>query len=266
MNVRVLLSCLGLKVPVIVSERTDPSHHKLPLKKISEWLRLKLYPKASKLVVQTKVAAQYFPSDWQESISIIPNAVRKPSVKWINNSNEIKKIISVGRLSKEKNHKELIIAFSEWVKDYPSLVLNIYGEGPEKENLERLILNLGLSCCVKLCGTVNNVQEVLVSSDLFVFPSIYEGFPNALCEALAIGLPVVASDCSGNAEVIEHGIIGLLFRFNDRKSLTKCVLSLLNDKEKVETLSSNASKITDRLSPEVVYSLWDSIIFKSAFI
>jgi glycosyltransferase involved in cell wall biosynthesis len=260
MNVRALLACCGLGIPVIVSERTDPAYHQLPLKILSEWLRLKLYPYAYRLVVQTKSAANYFPSAWYDKITIIPNVVKRPDKIKKMGSHHIKNIITVGRLSEEKNHKDLILAFYDWIKHYPNLTLKIYGEGSERENLEKLIIDLSLQNNVKLAGVTKDIQAAMFDSDLFVFPSRYEGFPNALCEAMAVGLPVVASNCSGNSEVIEDGFNGVLYPVGDRDELTKSVLGLLNNSKKCQYISENSCKVVECFGEDKVYKFWDSHI------
>jgi glycosyltransferase involved in cell wall biosynthesis len=262
MNVRVLLSCLGLRVPVIVSERTDPRHHQFPLKKLSSWLRLKLYPSAYRVVVQTQAAADYFPKSWKEErISIIPNAVKKPECTKNLSGGKIKIIITVGRLSAEKNHHDLIGAFAEWSKVYPDLTLKIYGEGPLRSALEKQVNNLSLQGKVHLPGSIPHIQTALLESDLFVFPSRYEGFPNALCEAMALGLPVVASDCSGNREVIREGVDGRLFPVGKTDILSKIVLELMQDTEQCQRLADNARAIVNRFGSKQVYKNWDTLIF-----
>jgi glycosyltransferase involved in cell wall biosynthesis len=260
MNVRVLLACWGLGVPVIVSERTDPAYHQLPLKTLSEWLRLKLYPIAHRVVVQTQAAAGYFPQTWHQDIKIVPNVVKKPKRRKQSSFDNITTIVTVGRLSPEKNHQALILAFSEWVKQYPDLRLNIYGEGPERNNLQRMIVDLSLEKKISLPGATQDIQEALLAADLFVFPSLYEGFPNALCEAMAIGLPVVASNCSGNAEVIQDGVNGQLFSLSDPDALRESVLKLLQNPSQCKAIAKNAATITERYGPEKVYGLWDSLI------
>src|SRR5690606_29753976 len=107
-----------------------------------------------------------------------------------------------------KGFGALITAFSEIVLQKPDITLTIYGEGAERQNLESLIRGLNLTASVFLPGTVRDVEGIMYQADLFVFPSHYEGFPNALCEAMAMGLPVIASNCSGNIDIIREGVDG----------------------------------------------------------
>lgn len=257
-NMTTLLASLGLKTPVIVSERTDPNHHYLP--SFYQKLRVFIYKKAAAVTVQTKAAADFFKN--LKNICIIPNAISKPDVAKQMNSSSIQHIVSVGRLCPFKNFDTLIRAFANLIKHYPDLKLTIYGEGAERTNLENLIKKLNLQDKVYLPGAIENINEALVAADLFVFPSQYEGFPNALCEAMACGLPVIASNCSGNIDVVRDGIDGLLFPVGDITALTNIALALIKNPEQRQSLSENAKTICERFSTDRIYGLWDQIIEK----
>ena len=111
-------------------------------------------------------------------------------------------------------------------------------------------------------GAVKNIQEKLAEADLFVFPSRFEGFPNALCEAMAVGLPVIASNCSGNVDVVEDGVNGVLFPVGDEAALIKQIKSLCCDPKLREKLGRKALEISDTYSPEKIYRLWDETVIK----
>lgn len=254
-NITVLLATMGLKIPVIVAERIDPNFYHIPL--LYQWLRRQLYPLSQKIVVQTKSAATYFSN--LGNLSIIPNFVVHPS-KTLTTLSAIKNIASIGRLVPQKDHLTLIHAFSLLLKHHHHLTLTIYGEGAERKNLETLIKSLGLQEKVCLPGAVQNIQENLIEADLFVFPSHYEGFPNALCEALAVGLPTIASNCSGNVDVIQEGINGKLFPVGDVKALTTVALDLIDNLEERQRLSLNAQKLPQIFSPDRIYKLWDEVM------
>ena len=259
MNVTTLISTLGLKIPIIVAERTHPKYYKLPI--LYQRLRLLFYPKAARVIVQTESAGHYFKN--LKNIYVIPNAVPQPNILKKNTTSFPSHIISIGRLCPFKGFKTLIQAFSNLSQHYPKLTLTIYGEGQERENLENLIVSLNLRDKVYLPGAIKNVQEALIKADLFIFPSHYEGFPNALCEAMAVGLPVIASNCSGNIDIIREGVDGRLFPIGDIESLTKIALELLKDAEQRRYLSENALKIRNRFNPKHVFDLWDEIIDKA---
>lgn len=261
-NMTTLIVTRGLGKPVVISERIDPQFYKIP--KFYDWLRFKTYPLCSQLVVQTENVANYFPSEFQKCIRIIPNSVTKAILHKENNKQKITTIITVGRLDTQKDHAILIRAFSRLLKTHPHLTLTIYGEGSERQNLESLITSLNLTNQVHLPGTTHDIGRALAAGDLFIFPSQFEGFPNALCEAMAAGLPVIASNCSGNTDVVRDGIDGRLFPVGDESALIRITQELLNDPTECARLSENAKTICDRFHPDRIYDLWDRVILDAA--
>jgi len=260
MNMTTLIATLGLKIPVAISERTDPNFHKLSW--FYTWLRFKIYPYCYKLIVQTKSSARYFPRNFQNFICVIPNPVSAPPIQKMEPSSKVQRLITIGRLEPEKNHATLINAFSKLIKEYPDLTLRIYGEGTERARLETLIHSLGLEEKVRLPGIIQNIHEVLIKGDLFVFPSQYEGFPNALCEAMALGLPVVASNCSGNIDIVRDGFDGRLFPVGDVDGLCRVLRELLIDHEQRTLLAKNAQDVCNRFHPDRIFKQWDKDIFR----
>jgi len=255
MNITTLMACIWLKMPVVVSERIDPHFHKIP--RFYKFLRKCFYPCAKKVVVQTKSAAAYFKD--LKNVVIIPNAVHKIKPIKRDFSSPITHVISVGRLCKQKGFTTLIKAFSEIHKSYPNMILTIYGEGDERANLEALIQSLSMTDCVFLPGTVTDIERVLVAADLFVFPSLYEGFPNAICEAMASGLPVIASNCSGNVDVVQDGINGCLFPVGNVDALVLLIKELAVNSEKCKKLSKQAQVLSEQYNLNKVYILWDQL-------
>jgi glycosyltransferase involved in cell wall biosynthesis len=258
MNVTTLLACMGLPAPVIVSERTDPAFHEIPW--LYKHLRTWLYRRAKAVVIQTKSAAAYFENF--SNITIIPNVVVKPINAFVR-IGPIHNIISVGRLCPFKGFETLIEAFSVLYKTHPHLRLTIHGEGPDRKRLESLIKKYVLDSVVSLPGKSRDLNTIFQNADLFVFPSFYEGFPNALCEAMAAGLPVIASNCSGNVEVVKDKINGLLYPMKDAIGLKLLMEHVLRDEKLYSTLSENAITLSEQYSAESVYPLWDSLIKNS---
>ena len=254
-NITTLLATRGLKIPVIVGERTHPGHYKIS--KFYQKLRAWSYPWAQKVVTQTQSAAGYFQN--LSNLTVIPNFVLKPNkIKKVMGS--VKNIISAGRLCPFKGFDTLLHSFSTLLNHHPHLTLTIYGEGSERVNLEALIRSLKLEKKVSLPGAVQNIQEKLLESDLFIFPSRFEGFPNALCEVLAIGLPTIASNCSGNIDVVQDKINGRLFPVGDIQALTTIALELISDLPQRQRLSENAKKLPQTFSPDRIYKLWDEVM------
>lgn len=263
-NITTLIAAMGRSVPIIVSERIDPTHHSIP--GFYKWLRLKFYPKAKAILVQTTASAAYFPQNIQPLIHIIPNAVTPSAYTHTvhDNENHTFHFVGVGRLTPQKDHETLIRAFARVLTEYGdganTPTLTLYGEGYLRSRLKSLIQTLGLDHHITLPGTTVHLQEALAKADVFVFPSRYEGFPNALCEAMAAGLPVIASNCSGNVDVVRDGIDGVLFPVGDVDTLASLMTDVMTNAEKRQMLSDNACTISDRFETSTLMNQWEILI------
>ena len=261
-NIVALLSTRFLGIPVVVAERTHPAFHQSPLfHRILRWIT---YSWAGKVISQTISASDCFHFLRKGKKVVIPNAVKIPSRKKSNDDllKPVRQIISVGRLCPNKGFQVLISAFSRIASQYPDLMLTIYGEGEMRKNLEKLIEDLDLANRVKLPGAVRNVEGALYQADLFVFPSLYEGFPNALCEAMAIGLPVIASKCSGTVDIVTDGVDGRLFDVGDSDQLTELLEEMMENPIERLSLSKEARKVVDRFSGSTVLQKWDEVLLE----
>lgn len=136
-------------------------------------------------------------------------------------------IVSVGRLAKEKDYATLIRAFSHVLPEFPSRLV-ILGEGPERENLQKLICKLGLKDSIILCGYTDNPYVFIKNAEVFVLSSITESLSAVVVEALALGTKVVATDCGGVREVLQDGRLGLLSPVGDEKKLAQAVLDTIH--------------------------------------
>lgn len=191
-NFRLLIASLGLNVKTIVSVRNDPN--KEYAGKIGKFVGKWILPIADGCVFQTKEAQEWFPERLQRKSTIIFNAV-KEEFFHIERKPVAGEIITCGRLEAQKNHKLLIDAFAEVVKEHPYAKLKIYGEGSLRNVLQEQINKLGLQDKAFLMGATNDVAKALQTADLFVLSSDYEGMPNALMEAMAAGVPCISTDC-----------------------------------------------------------------------
>ncbi|MEL6441899.1 MAG: glycosyltransferase family 4 protein, partial [Cyanobacteria bacterium J06621_8] len=194
-NVTTLLATRGLNIPVVISERNDPN--KLPASKVWISLRSLTYGLASAIVVQTNRAFNYFRPQLQSKMAIIANPViiqTEPSSYNPESSNQLS-IVAMGRLEHQKGFDLLLEAFAHLKDDYPEWTLSILGEGTLREELESQRSRLKLGDRVYFPGRVENPAQLLKQADIFVMSSRFEGFPNALCEAMACGLPVISTDC-----------------------------------------------------------------------
>lgn len=229
-NFRGIIATLGLPVKTIVSVRNDPNREYAG--KIGRFVGKWILPIADGCVFQTKEAQAWFPERLQRKSTIIFNAV-KEEFFYIERKPVAGEIITCGRLEAQKNHKLLIDAFAEVVKEHPYARLKIYGEGSLRDVLQEQINKLGLQDKAFLMGATNDVAKALQTADLFVLSSDYEGMPNALMEAMAAGVPCISTDCpcGGPRELITHEKNGILVSVGDVALMTEAMKSLLQNKE-----------------------------------
>ncbi|MGL5382545.1 MAG: glycosyltransferase [Culicoidibacterales bacterium] len=240
----VILALLGTKTKVVVSERNDPNnfHGKKTTKIISNLL--KNY--AAGYVFQTQGARTAFGLTRKKVSTVIYNPISVNNIPTRDNSIQRKKeIISVGRLVKQKNQELLIRSFSEVVEIFSEYQLIIYGEGPLRDYLQQIIDDLDMSGNILLAGNKADIFDKMQSAELFVFPSDFEGMPNALIEAMCMGLPVISTDCSpgGAREVIKDKENGILVKVNDKKQMIDAMIYMLEHKNKAEQMAKEAMKI-----------------------
>ena len=217
-----------------------------------------LFPFASGVILQTERSKSFFSSRVSRTSVILPNSLNPLFIRERFRGEREKRIVSVGRLDANKNHEMMIRAFAGLAGRYPEYTLTIYGEGELREHLQKLIASLGLEEKVFLPGVVPDVAERIEKAALFLLVSYSEGVSNALIEALALGLPVIATDVpsGGTQELIRHGENGLIIPPGDEEALKAAMERLLSDGEYAERLGEQAHKIQERLAPERVNRQW----------
>jgi GalNAc-alpha-(1->4)-GalNAc-alpha-(1->3)-diNAcBac-PP-undecaprenol alpha-1,4-N-acetyl-D-galactosaminyltransferase len=266
MNVVTLLACRPLGVDTVVSERIDPSQQ--PLGRIWSWLRRRVYPQSRALVVQTEtVRRQMEPLMHGRPIYVIPNTVDAPAGarEPRQSTDRCSQLAAMGRLAPQKGFDLLIDAFARAAEDKPDWSLSILGEGPERRRLEEQIHARGLDERVRLYGWVSDPATVLRNCDAFVLSSRFEGFPNALLEAMALGLPAISFGCpSGPAEIIRHEVDGLLVPAGDVPALSAAIRRLLSDDRLRHRLGAEAAHVVDRFSSERCYARWEAVLRKES--
>lgn len=261
-NILTILATTGLRVPVVVSERTDPFHN-AQLPRIWRMLRRLSYPFAAKVIVQTEVVRDRMRRTLGGKVIVIPNPVVDPGVR--HNRCETASmnhhwIIGLGRLSAEKGFDLLLGAFAQIAARYPKWGLRILGAGPCYASLQQQSCDLGVEGRVFLLGLSRDPYQLLAESSLFVLSSRFEGFPNALCEAMACGLPVISFDCpSGPSEIIRNGVDGILIPKEDVAALAAAMDQLMGDPERRKSLSARSPEIIERFGTERVLDRWEHV-------
>ena len=249
------LACKGLNTRLILSERIDPSAVKRNV--LFRKMLNHVYANCSLTVLQTQRAQKYFPAKVQKNSVIIPNPIqiaqkaaeqRRPC------------IVTAGRLTKQKNHSMLINAFAKLVEKHPEYTMRIFGEGPLRSELQKQITTLGLTEKVKLMGNVQDIHAQIADAEIFVLSSDFEGLSNALLEAMMMGLPCIATNCSGCDEVIEHGKNGLLIHIGDTDALSEGLVYLASEKETARLIGQNAAISMVSYSVDNVIDMWNGAI------
>ena len=193
----------------------------------------------------------------QEGHKIIPNPVQ---VYEYAGRIKKKKIVSVGRLAKQKNHKLLIRAFGQISKQFPDYELWIYGEGEMRGELESLLKRKGIADKVFLPGIVKDVHHQIADALVFVLSSDYERLSNALLEAMIMGLPCISTNCAGADEVIQNGKNGIIVPVGDKDGLARAIAGILGDSKKREEMGRMAHYSGKKYSVDKVLKKWDRII------
>lgn len=252
------------RFPMIISVRNDPNREYKNL--VYQAIMRYLYPKADGYVFQTHQAKDYFSfaKKIANKAKIIPNPLGNEflEVEQISEKDRKKVIANVGKLSGQKNQKVLIDAFARIEKAFPDYILNIYGEGKLRQELQSQIEVLGMSQKVFLKGNVPNVSKEIQDASLFVLSSDYEGMPNALMEALALGIPCVSTDCpcGGPEFLMKNKENGVLVPVGDVERLAEAMSELLQDREKAGGYGIEAMKIAELLHPDVIHKQWEDYI------
>ena len=195
---------------------------------------------------------------------IIPNPISDDFLNETYEPIRRKEIVAIGRLNPQKNHKLLINAFKLVHQKFPDYILKIYGKGILQEELSLQIKELYLEEAVFLMGEVEHVNQILKGAGMFVLSSNSEGMPNALMEAMAMGLPVVSTDCpcGGPRFLIQDGVNGFLTDVGNIQALANKIIILLENPQLAERFALNAMNIIEHIKPERVYNQWRDYIQK----
>lgn len=229
-NVLSALAAKFLGVKSLICERNNPEKEYSP--KFWKLMRRLAYPLADGLTVQTHGVKNFY-KDWipVRKIFIVPNPLSDTITAMPVETSKEKIVLSVGRLSPQKSHELLIESFAK-AKCTQDWTLIILGEGERRTKLEELIVSLGLEEKVKLPGRSKKIEDWYSKSSIFALTSRYEGFPNALIEAMYMKNSCVAMNCDyGPSELLNHGISGELVAYGDTTSFAASLDKLIKSKE-----------------------------------
>ena len=258
-NFRALIATIGLKTKNIISVRNAPDREYNTA--VTKFLAKTLFRKADGVVFQTEDAKKWFPIQIQKKSRIIFNQV--DNVFYNTTYTGVRHgIVTTGRLTPQKNHKILIKAFAK-IADQINDKLYIYGDGELREELEQLIADLNMKNRIFLPGSTKNVAETIKSAKLFVLSSDYEGMPNSLMEAMALGLPCISTDCpcGGSRSIISNGENGVLIACTDLDNLANTMLELLYKDDFLNIIAQSArNTATVLFEPNRIFKLWETYV------
>lgn len=257
-NIMALSTATREDIKVVVSVRADPDmeYYDMSLKTGM----LATFGKAAGIVVQTTTARKWFPMHLRKRCTILPNAINPAFIRKRYVGEREKSIVMVGRLDENKNQSLVMEAFAEVLKrGYTDYQLKLFGDGPDMIKLRHLAINLGIEKNVSFVGVVNNVAEHIEKTSLFILASKQEGMPNALIEAMSLGLPCISTDCpcGGPKDLIISGENGLLVPVDDKDAMVNAILKVLSDKEFADKLGQKATKVQEKYDPKVANEKWE---------
>lgn len=240
-----LLALYGTKFPVYVSDRTIPDYKfAFPIPQLKKWM----YPKSAGFIAQTMRSKHFklrnFGSDLR--IEVIPNALPNFVMDQSSKIKREEKIIYVGRFAWEKDPEILIRAMKHMSVMYPHWILEMAGTGPLLESMQALVKQLNIEQNVRFLGKVSEVAPLYQSASMLVLPSVVEGFPNTLIEAMSFGLPTICFADIPYEDIVEHMANGLVVNKRTPEVLAGTIALLIEQEELRETIGLSARQSVEK--------------------
>ena len=259
-NLVAALANIHLKSFIILSERNAPKQDYLSLR--IRILRKFLYWRGDAFVFQTPDAKAFYSKSIQKRGVVIPNPLLENLPIRIKNTRH--EIVAVGRLMPQKNYPLLLAAFAMVEKKHPDYILRIFGRGPLEEKLKSYAKSLDIANKVIFEGFSLNVHDKIKESEIYVLSSDFEGLPNALMEAMAMGLPVVSTDCpcGGPKMIIENETNGVLVPVGNKELMASSICRFIEDADFRENCANEAFKVRERFCVENILNQWEDVFSK----
>lgn len=256
-----LIAAKNLPIRIVVSERGDPK--RLLKKRYGYNFIKKYYQRADTVVFQTNDALAAYPENISEKGTVIFNPINDKLPEPYHGERE-KYITTFCRISRQKNLTMLVQAFPDFHKEFSDYRLKIIGEPQNDDDrahlaeAKELANKLLITDFIDFMPFSSEVHNLIIHDAMYVNSSDYEGMSNAMLEAMAIGMPVICTDCpiGGANAVIKSGENGILTPVGDAKAISKAMIQIADDKDFADTLSLNAAKIRDELSLENISQKW----------
>lgn len=240
----------GVQFPHICHEINDPYVRN----RFIQWLLKKIYRDSALLICQSQAVSDYYHMVPRKVV--IPNPIN-PALIPERFCVDFNKVVAVGRLDRQKNFQMLINAFVKVLDTHPNCRLEIFGEGPLRYQLQTQINSLKLTDHIILRGSKSEVMKYICDAAVFAMSSDYEGMPNALLEAMAIGIPVVCTDfATGVARELIESENGYIVPVGDKDAMTRAICDIISHPERQDKISENNRKKMKAFYNEVIMEKW----------
>lgn len=245
---------------ILYSERGDPydSEYSGLLGRVRDWT----CKKVDAFVFQSEGARDFFRISKNQKAIVIHNSVTVPQENYPIAEKRDNRIVTVGRLHSQKNPFLLLDAFSKIALKYPQVTLDYYGDGILHDELEEKINSLELEKRVTLHPSRKDIFDCIRTARLFVLTSDYEGMPNALMEAMSLGLPCISTDCrpGGARTLIENGKNGIIVPVRDSDALAEKISYLLDNPDEAERMAKEARLLGKTHTNEITFNKWNNFL------
>lgn len=259
------LSSIGMKFKKVASARINPQ-----LLLAQKGLRAKInnlwFSCADALVLQTESQMDFVTSQMKKNSVVIANPVSDYALvnKCDNYSDKCRRIVMAGRLTKQKNYSMALRAIKIVKEKYQDIHLDIFGKGVLKDAIEQEIIELDLLDNVTLCGWSQSTIDEFKMHDMYLMTSNAEGMPNALMEAMAVGIPCISTDCeTGPSDLIDNGENGYLVEVDDSENLAKKIIDIIEMplENRIGMGNKAHEKMRDSFNSDVIVNKWEQLFF-----